>query len=236
MRKTIIILHGWGLFGKRYKELQSLLEQNGYQVFAPDMPGFGEEPLVKDPMSIDDYVRFVVQYMKKKKIKKASFIGHSFGGRVLAKLAVTHPELIERIVFTGSPLIRQKLSLKKRIIQKVVRRGQLFVHFAPKFLQKFIRYGLYRFIGEFDYYKAQKLRETFKKVINENSSSYVNRIKTQSLVIWGENDRIALLEYGKKMTDILPNAKLVVIKNAGHGIPYTHTKKFAQQVLSFFNN
>lgn len=234
MKKTIIILHGWGLSGARYQELKKLLEQKNYSVFTPDMPGFGKEPLVKDPMDIADYVQFVVQFMKKEKIKKASFIGHSFGGRVLAKLAVTHPELIEKIVFTGSPLIRQKLSLKKRIVQAIVRKGQVCIHFAPAFLQNGIRYVIYRFIvREFDYYKAQKLRETFKNIINENASNYIPIIQAPTLVLWGEDDRLAFLVHGRKIAEVIPSAKLVVIKNAGHGIPYTHTKEFAHHVLSF---
>lgn len=174
--------------------------------------------------------------MKKKGIKKAIFIGHSFGGRVTAKFAVVHPEFVEKIVFTGSPLIRQKLSLKKRIVQKTIRKSQFFIHFAPQFLQKPIRWMLYRFIGEFDYYKAQKLRETFKNVVNENSSDYIPRIQAPSLVLWGENDRLALLEHGKKIAQTIPGASFDSIRNAGHGIPYTKPKLFAEKVTRFLNS
>lgn len=67
MNKTIIILHGWGLAGDRYNALRKILEDKGFQVFAPDMPGFGSEPLVKDPMNIDDYVEFVATFFEKER-------------------------------------------------------------------------------------------------------------------------------------------------------------------------
>lgn len=233
MTKTIIILHGWGISGVRYQELKRLLEQKKYSVYTPDFPGFGQEPLVKDPMTLKDYAEFVVQFMKKKRIKKAYFIGHSFGGRVTAKLAVLHPELIEKIIFTGSPLVKQKLSLKKSLLQFLAKNGKILLSSSSEVTQKFAKKVIYRLIGEYDYYKANTLKETFKKIINEDGAGYIDKIKTPTLILWGEKDTFVNLKVAKQIAEKIPNAKLVVIKDAGHGIPYTHTKEFAQQTLSF---
>jgi len=235
MKKTIIILHGWGLSGSKYSGLQKILEQKKYSVYSPDMPGFGKEPLKNFAMTIDDYVEFVTDFMKKKKIKSANFIGHSFGGRVTAKLAITHPELIEKIVFTGSPLIREKLSTKKKIVQGFVNTSKIFINLLPQSVADICRKIVYRFIGEWDYYKAKDKKATFLNVISENASAYISNIKVPVILIWGELDTVVSLATAKKIIKKIKGARLVLIKNAGHAVPYIHTEEFAKKVLSFIN-
>ena len=235
MKKTIIILHGWGLSGSRYKDLKKLLEQKNYSVYSPDMPGFGDERLKKNAMTIDDYVEFVATFMEKKKISKAYFIGHSFGGRVLAKLAVTYPELIEKIIFTGSPLIKQKLSLKKRTIQYAVKQSKKIVNYLPEELSEILRKGIYKVLGEYDYYKANEKKETFKNVIAEDGIVYISKIKQSTLLLWGEKDTMVPVSLAKKIVAQIPNSKLEIIEHAGHAVPYSHAKDFGQYVLEFFN-
>lgn len=236
MLKTILILHGWGLSGERYKDLQNILEKKGYQVFAPDFPGFGSQPLSKPSMTIDDYVAFVYQFYKKHNIKKAYIIAHSFGGRVTAKFAAKYPEMIEKIVFTGSPLIRQKLSLKKRLIQSAAKFGKIGIHYMPEGLYRHMQWLVYRGIGEWDYYKAKKLRKTFIHVINEDLLSYVGNIKNPVLLLWGEDDKMVPAEIGKQIAKSIPGAKFIAIAHEGHRLPYANVKEFSRHVLSFFAN
>lgn len=236
MRKTVIILHGWGVSGIKYNELQKLLEQKNYSVFAPDMPGFGTEPLLNKSMTIDDYVDFVIGFMMKKNIIKAYFIGHSFGGRVLAKLAVVCPDFVEKIVFTGSPLIKSKLSLKKRAIQFTVTKSKKIIDLLPEKSSDLLRKVIYRMLGEWDYYKANEKKETFKNIISEDASLYIDKIKQPTLVLWGENDQMVSAEIAKKIIEKIPNSKMVIVKQGGHGIPYANVTEFARYVLDFFNN
>jgi hypothetical protein len=63
---------------------------------------------------------------------------------------------------------------------------------------------------------SPKLKETFKNVINEDQSPYLSAIKIPTLVIWGEKDAVTPLKEGKLIAKSIPNAKLSVIKNAGH--------------------
>ena len=236
MQKTVLILHGWGLSGERYSELQEILTNHGFQVFSPDFPGFGKEPLIKSSMTIDDYVVFLEKFYIKNKITKAYIVAHSFGGRVTAKFAVKNSEKIEKIVFTGTPLIRQELSWKKQIIHTAAHMTKRWMSTVPKNLQKKIQWIVYRSIGEWDYYKADKMRETFKNVISEDASVYIADIKNPVLTLWGKDDTITPVFIGRQISARIPGSKFVTIADAGHKVPYSHPKKFAQQVISFFNS
>src|SRR5581483_10107833 len=122
----IIILHGWGttVSGKSYSQIQSILEKDGYRVYAPDLPGFGNQKLLKPTMDLDDYVEFVETFMDNHKIDTAIFIAHSFGGRIIIKLAYKSPKRVEKIVLSGSPLIKRRLPAKKRLARVVAHSGK----------------------------------------------------------------------------------------------------------------
>ncbi len=233
MKQTIVILHGWRLFGSKYSELQAILEKNNFTVFAPDFPGFGTEPLKKLDMSIDDYVLFLNSFFEKHKISKAILIGHSFGGRVAAKFCIMHPEKVQKLILTGAPLVRQDFSLKKKIMSFAAKKGKRLMSHLPKYLQKSIQWGTYRFIGEWDYYKSNSLKEVFKNAIAEDASTYIQKISSPTLVLWGKNDTLVPEKYGRKIAFLIPGAGFESISGAGHSSIYAHSKEFARHVIRF---
>ncbi len=231
----IIILHGWAttMTGDRYSELKSILEKKGFAVFTPDLPGFGKQPLTKPGMDLDDYVDFVKEFMIKKQLKKVILIGHSFGGRIAAKLSAQNPQLVQALILTGSPLIRKKLSLKKQVISSIAKSGKQVVDILPKEVSDLFKKGTYQLLGEWDYYKAGGLKETFKKVIHEDLLSLLPTIHTKTLVVWGGQDTFVPLIIGKEIAEYIPGATYVVVPEATHKLPYEYPQKFAEEVLKF---
>lgn len=234
MKKTILILHGWGVNGKRYSELSDILQNEGFSIYSPDLPGFGEEKLKKDAMTVDDYVSFVKDYMKKKNLNNIIVIAHSFGGRIAIKLASSQNTQISKLILTGSAGIKPKLSLFVRSIQFIALTfSELFRFSLFRTFKNKIRKMFYFIIGEWDYYNAGDLRETFKKVIAEDLTSYLSKITIPTLLVWGENDKIIHLSDGEKIENLIPNAKLVVIKNRGHKLPYEAPQEFVNAIMPF---
>lgn len=231
MKYPIVILHGWGKRGSDYSDLKDLLETAGNSVFCPDLPGFGEEPLTKKVMNLDDYIDFVLKFLRSKKINKAIFVGHSFGGRVSAKLAAKHPEDVEKLVLTGAPLIRQPLSIKKRILRsstKIVKK--IFGSSQP------LRKVLYYLVGEWDYYKASSdIRETFKAIISEDLSGYLPFIKSPTLVVWGQLDTFVSPNVGRAIAKEIKSCKYIELRNETHRLPYENPGLFAEEIIRFIS-
>lgn len=234
MVKTILILHGWRLEGKRYSESKALFEKQGFIVYSPTLPGSGTEKLIKPVMEINDYIDFVLAYLKKHKIAKTIIIGHSFGGRIAAKLAAQHPSVVEKLVLTGAPVIKQNLSFKKemlvgtaKLIKQVLKRT---------FGEERFRKVLYYLLGEWDYYKAPvEIRETFKKIIAEDIAPNLPNIKAPTLVVWGGADTFVLPKIGRMAAQRIPNATYVEIPNATHKLPYENPKAFTEAIISFIS-
>ena len=228
MTQTIVILHGWGISGEKYHAIKDIFEKDGYHVIAPDFPGFGKTPLEKEEMHLDDYVRFLEDYLEKRIKDSVILIGHSFGGRVAAKFSAKNPKKVKALILTGAPLIKKPLSFKKQVIQMIAKNTKKLI---PSFLEETIRKNTYRFLGEWDYYKAGQLKKTLRNILAEDILPSLSHIKAPTLIIWGEEDTFVSLTIGKEISKKITGAKLEVVENGTHKLPYENPTIFAEKVL-----
>ena len=71
--------------------------------------------------------------------------------------------------------------------------------------------------GSADYNAATGfLRDTMVKVINEDLQPYLAEIQRPTLLIWGDQDTATPMRDAHIMEKEIPDAGLVVVKNAGH--------------------
>lgn len=228
----IIILHGWGLKGSIYKNLINLFKQERFKVFAPDLPGFGSEPLCSSSMNLDNYAEFLDNFIKKNKISKAILIGHSFGGRIAIKYVYKNPQKVSKLILTGVPIVRNKSFTKKIAFVFAIVGGKLLRRF-PTQIGEVFRKGLYRAIGEWDYYKAGKLKKVFKNIIGEDLIQYLKEIKTPVLLVWGRDDRLVPVSDIYKIKKYLLKAEFIIVPNTGHKLPYENPDIFLEAIESF---
>lgn len=228
---NIIILHGWGLNGQKYEKLSELLKKKGYKVSAPDLPGFGSEPLKSESMNLGDYVKFLDNLIKKNKISKPILIGHSFGGRIALRYAFENPSKVSKLILTGTPIIREKSFSKKIVYATAVIGGKIFKKF-PNNLKERIRKILYFAIGEWDYYKAGSLKQVFKNIIGEDLIKYIKEIKIPVFLIWGENDKIVPAKYLKDIKKLNREVTCKTVPGIGHKLPYEKPEQFLEEIKS----
>ena len=241
MKTPIIILHGWSktMSGSKFHEIKSILESKGHLVYAPDLPGFGSNTLKKEELFFDDYAAFVDHYiadvLKETKAKKVILIGHSFGGRIAIRVTAAYPDMIALLILTGASGIPHPLpSLKKKIVfvlTKILKPIFLLPPFS--LFYKVFRKLIYYSIGEMDYYKAGNLTQTFKNVYKVSIADDLQKISVPTILIWGEKDTFTPLADGEYMQSHIANAKLIVIPEAGHRLPYENPREFARAVLPF---
>lgn len=233
----IIILHGWNLSGDRFSPLGHVLRKKGYTVFTPDLPGFKTTTPLTRPYRLEDYVEYVANYLKKKRISTCGLIGHSFGGRVAILLAVQYPSMIKYLVLTGTPAIGKGLTIKETVYLIVAKSGKIvFSIFPLNYFYRFARKILYKMAGTWDYYHASgMLRQTFKNIISYKLEPLLPQITLPTLVIWGKEDKIVEEAIGKEVAKHIPKAQWVSVEHVGHNLPYTRPEKFSYHVLRFIN-
>ena len=70
-------------------------------------------------------------------------------------------------------------------------------------------------------------------ISNKKNTNKLKRIQIPTLLIWGALDRWIPLDNGKRMDELIPNSKLVVIPNSGHVPMEEHPKKSLKILKSF---
>lgn len=233
---NILILHGWRLSGDKYINLAKLLSSGKhFQVFSPDMPGFGKEEIPLRPFSLNDYVDFIDKFLKKKKINRTFIIGHSFGGRVAIKFASLFPQKVEKVVLTGVPGFLPVSNLKVKFFLLVSKTGKLLFSLPLlSILEKKARNVLYKISGASDYaHTSGTMRETFKLIIREDLAESMKKLRIPVKLVWGELDTTVPVGIAYKMNMVIGGSKLTVINKATHRLPYENYQDFFQAVKSF---
>jgi lipase len=91
----VVCVHGVTAHGGRFRELAGHLESK--RVVAVDLRGHGRSTW-EAPWTAETHVADLVETADAAGIGSATWIGHSYGGRLVAELSAKHPERVERAV------------------------------------------------------------------------------------------------------------------------------------------
>lgn len=224
--EVVLFLHGWGANIDTMIPAMKTIE-NKYKTIAVDLPGFGKSDKPNFVWDAFDYGDFVVNFMDALKIKKATLVGHSHGGRTSIVVGAKHKERVNRLVLIDSAGIPSKKSLKYHIkvigfkILKKIYRAIFFWKKTEVAMEKF-----YRKFGSDDYRNADGImRKIMVAVLGNDLTEYLTKIECSTLLIWGENDDATPLYMGKMMESRIKDSGLVVLKDAGH---FSYVDQYAQ--------
>ena len=232
---VILILHGWGASSNSWSKVQDILAGKGYRVICPDFPGFGKSKAPEKPWDVSDYAQWVIEFIQSQNIDKFSLIAHSFGGRVAVKLSAKYPQKIESLIFCSSAGIKHEPDLQTKGIYEITRLGNKV--FAQKFLSNFkdkAKNVLYFFLRRKDYARAKGvMRKTLQRVLKEDLLSYLSKIRTKTLIIWGEDDKYVPIKDAHTFKEKIEGSKLEILLGAGHSPHFERPGRLAEIIFNF---
>lgn len=238
MKPHIVLLHGWGSNPNRWKVVRESLEKNGFTVHVPYLPGFDINNPIKKPFTIDDYSLWLKDYIKKIDSPHVFLIGHSHGGRIIARYMFKYGQKISKIVLIGAAGLPQELSLHKKLIKKMVDKYRKNVYkILPKIMYNILQHFIYKILGESDYITLNKIMKiTMNNMLHHDSTNDYASIKIPTLLLWGDQDSYTPLSMGKKLSHIIDNSTLITIKGGAHGLHLTHPTLVAKYILKHLIN
>ncbi len=99
----LLLIHGLGARGEDWSKMIPAMAAHGFHVYAPDLPGYGRSSRPKDAdYSIAMEEAAVVAFAQAVHLPHAFVGGWSMGGWVAMKMAVEHPEMVDRLVVYDS--------------------------------------------------------------------------------------------------------------------------------------
>lgn len=225
--RFVLLLHGWGGGLNSFRGLEEYLINNNYSVINMDFPGFGNSENPKQNFVLDDYVLIVKQMLEFLNVDSIMIVAHSFGGRVAIKLA-SQSTMVKKLVLVDSAGVKPRFNLTNYF---KVKRYKILKFLVSK---KIIKKDLSK-MGSQDYVAMpSELKSVFVKIINEDLTDCLQKIKCPTILIWGSKDKSTPLYMAKIMKKRIEDCGLIVFKNAGHFSYLEHHNEFLIIVKDFF--
>ena len=195
--KKILLLHGWNYRNysnltdqkdawNNRKDFVSLLSKY-FEVYKINFPGFCGEKEPKNAWDLEDYAKYVNDYLNKNKINPDYILGYSFGGAV----AIMYNRLYDN---------DQKLILVSPAISRNYTNSKKFIK-TPSILnpiRNFIRdFYLIHFVkNNYMLYGTKFLRLSYQNIVRRDLIKDVNNINPSNLlIIYGEKDDMVKPQY-----------------------------------------
>ncbi len=199
--QDIVFLHGWGGSISAFLFVAKRLSK-WYRVTLVDFAGFGQSPLPEVPYTVKSYTQDVVSLLDELNIKSATFVAHSFGGRVALELATFFKERVNALVLIDSAGLKPRRSL-----------AYYFKVFAHKLLKKL---GLKGLKGSSDYRALSPImKRTFVNVVNYDQTYLLPQIECPTAIFWGEGDTETPVYMARKLKKKIKGSQLFMLKG-GH--------------------
>ena len=235
--KTAVMLQGWGTNIAIYDSVAAALNDE-YRFIQFDFPGFGDSDEPHEAWNVDAYTAFFCKLMQALGVEKASLIGHSYGGRVIIKLAASDdiPFEIDKIVLIDAAGIvpdktfKQKVNIKKYKLLKKFYFNKVVEALFPALVEEWKSRQ-----GSEDYRNASPImKQCLVMAVNEDERHLMPAIKQETLLVWGNLDTATPIGDAHIMEKLIPNAGLVVLENTGHFSFLEQPAVFRNVIRSFF--
>jgi 2-hydroxy-6-oxonona-2,4-dienedioate hydrolase len=246
-KPPLLLLHGVGGHAEAYvRNLKAHSEH--FWAWAIDMIGHGWTDKAPVDREIHHYVDHVVRVLDTLKIDKASVSGESLGGWVASRLAIDHPDRVDRIVLNtagGSQADRKVMERLKTLSMKAVEeptwefikaRVEWLMADKSKAYDDLIatRQAIYQQPGMV---QAQRhnmvLQDMEVRQRNIVRPEDYGRIKAPTLVLWTSDDPTADVSEGRRIATMIPGALFTVMEGCGHWPQFEDAETFNRIHINF---
>lgn len=215
-KNKIVILPGWGNHRESFYPLINQLMKIS-TIYIIDLLGFGNSPFPQKTLTIYDYALFIKDWLEELAIENPTIICHSFGGRIGILLSGYYHLPIKQMVLMDSAGIKPQKTLPQRGKSMCYHILKWFGKILPKRIRKKYQTYLFSHFASKDYQNLkEEERQTFKNIVNEDLSYYLEDIKVPTLILWGEKDVDTPIKDGKMMEAKIEDSALISFAKGTH--------------------
>jgi pimeloyl-ACP methyl ester carboxylesterase len=219
--RPVLLLHGGFSNSEWWVNLSPVLAAGGYRVVAMDSRGHGRSGWGDLPITYEQFAADALAMLDHLGIEKTDFVGWSDGAITGLRLAIDHPERLDRTVlyganFTPDGFIAEPLPSDQ---------------FPP----------LERFSADYERLAPQPERfEELTEVLYalyavapNYSEAELSSISVPVLVLDGAEDELVKPDQPVRMAALIPDAKLAIMSGTGHFAPFAKPGVFNPIVVAF---
>lgn len=229
-REVVLFIHGAGGGEYTWSYQKGFFEKQFNPVII-ELPGHGKSG-GEGEQEIGRYAEHVHAFLKAIRLSKVTLVGHSMGGAIVQTLALTHPEVIHKIVLVGTgarlrvlPMILNGI---KDNFEETVRKITRFAY-SRKASSDLIERG----ISDLMRCRPEVLYGDFLACDRFDIMNEVEKIDLPTLVLCGDEDELTTVKYSQFLHSRIKHSKLEILPNAGHMVMMESPKAFDEKIGEF---
>ncbi|UNK81074.1 alpha/beta fold hydrolase [Sphingopyxis granuli] len=248
----VILIHGGGpgAYGfSNYRKNFLPLAEKGFRTVVIDLPGYGQSDYRQssDGGLFTPMAEATLELIEHLGLDKASLVGNSLGGGAALRLAVDHPDRVDRMILMGpggslpatstfpSEGLLRMLTFYDGdgpSIEKLDRVIDLLVYDRSTITPELVK----------ERFKTATLPHTMANpplrgaAENPRNELWRDKLETldhRTLIIWGREDRVLPLDMAFIMLKRIPNADMHVFSKCGHWVQWERPEEFNDVVSDF---
>jgi 2-hydroxy-6-oxonona-2,4-dienedioate hydrolase len=240
---VLVCLHGAGSRADRWRPALPLLAAEGFRVLAVDFPGHGLAARPEGyPHGTPAYTAAVVELLDALGLQQVTILGTSLGGHVAASVALARPTAVRATVLIGAVGLVPPEPAAEAAGSPIVDTSEagtrakleFLVHDPTLLTDEWVREET--LVGNAPGTTAARA-ELARYLADDMADDLVGAdyaaLGLPTHLVWGAEDRWITPAIGRATAELLPDAELVLVPDAGHAPYYERPEAFMELVRPF---
>ena len=233
----VLLLHSMGMDGHSMDLLAESL-QDTHQVLSLTILDHGDSDTPKRCIALDEHAEVMRGCYQQLRFFPSILVGHSIGGMMGMVLAAKYPDELKGLILVDiAPFDSTGRSTRPKPPDHFESMEEARVWFknrqpgfSPEYLENRLKYCLTDKEGVL---RLKPMGDVIRGGLVFDLWPYVERIKTPTLLLIGEDSTTVTPEARTRMEKILPSLESIVVKGTGHMIPQDKPAEFERLVKKF---
>lgn len=241
----MVFIHGWGMHRSLLRDFAQFFAMR-HTICLIDLPGYGNSDYFDQGDDIHALARYLADHLAA--LPRFTLVGWSLGAMVSVQLAnILTDRIAKLILFTATPRFLTTNDWPFGITQPALQqvRDELSQDY-PRAMNRFLQLQLKNLPGARDTIRsirellvkqptpqAEALQQGLQLLSHIDLRTILPSITTKIFIINGDRDSLIHTAAARLMTEMLPNAQMVIIHGAGH-LPFISHATACHQYIEDF--
>lgn len=228
-RGVVVLVHGFGATLNEWATVVPALTAAGWRTIALDLRGHGWSSRPDGDYTLDGQARLVLALLDRLGVDRFALVGHSWGSAVSVDIAAHAPDRVQRLALYNGMFFAAQEPLVFAW-SRVPGLGEIiFDVFYPERTDEKLAFAFFDpkpYVTEALVAGTEALLDrpgtsaaalaTIRDLDLEALEPTYPQLDRPVLLLWGREDEVTPLEWGERLVNRLPNARLVVFPRCGH--------------------
>jgi len=243
----VVFVHGSGPGASGWSNFRGCLPYfaaRGYRALAPDSLGYGYSSKPEDmEYDLETLTGGLLRFLDSQGVERAALVGNSMGGAMCVRLALAHPERVDRLILMAPGGMEERDTyMQMRGIRRMLKALFGGSELSLDSMHKVFELQVYRPDHVDDAVIAERLemaklqpRRVFETSRVPNQEHEISKLSCPILVFWGQEDHFCPVSGATKFAERCRRARVLTITECGHWVMVEHPELFNRMSCDFLD-